>query len=220
MTDRAIRAVLFDWDGTLLDSYQADAYAYERMFQALGIGWTLRDLERHYSPDWYQVYRAACLPRARWDEADRLWRHYYRQRQPRLLPGARRVLRRLAASHTLGLVTSGDRRRVRRQLRRFGLSRLFDACVCHEDSRARKPHPAPLRAALRRLQLPPKVCAYVGDAPEDVEMARRAGLLVVGVLGPYPTHKRLKAARPDALLESIEHLPDAIRALTVFPATR
>ena len=205
--------MLFDWDGTLLNSYRADAYAYRRMFRALGIGWTLQDLERHYTPDWYQVFRAAGLPRARWEEANRLWRRFYRQRRPQLLPGARRVLRRLAGFYVLGLVTSGDRRRVQRQLRGFALGRLFEACVFHEDSPARKPHPGPLRVALQRLRLAPATCAYVGDAPEDVEMARRAGLRVIGVLGPYPTHQRLKAACPDALLDSIEELPGVISAL-------
>ncbi len=202
--------MLFDWDGTLLDSYSADAYAYQKMFRALGIGWSLNDLERHYTPDWYQVYRAARLPRRRWDEANQLWRHYYRERGLRLLPGVRRVLRRLARSYLLGLVTSGDRRRVQEQLRAFGLTRIFAACAFHEDSRRRKPHPAPLRVALRRLRLAPTACAYVGDAPEDVEMARRAGLRVIGVLGPYPNRRRLRAARPDALLDAIAALPDLL----------
>jgi HAD superfamily hydrolase (TIGR01509 family) len=208
VTDRPpIRAVLFDWDGTLLDSFRADAYAYRKAFHALGINWGLSDLARHYHPDWYRVYRAARLPRPRWEEANRLWRRYYRECRPRLLPGARRVLRRLGRSYSLGLVTSGNRRRVRRQLRAFGLARVFAVCVFHEDSRQRKPHPGPLRVALRRLRLPPAACVYVGDAPEDVEMARCAGLRVIGVFGPYPTHHRLKAARPDALLERIADLP-------------
>lgn len=202
-----IRAVLFDWDGTLLDSYHADAHAYMKMFRALGIGWGMKELDRHYSPDWYRVYRAAGLSPDRWEEADRLWRRYYRQRKPALLPGARAVLRRLAGSFELGLVTSGDRARVRRQLRCFGLTTLFSAQVCNEDVGRRKPHPAPLRLALRRLRVAPEVSVYVGDAPEDIEMARRAGVRAVGVLGPFPTHRRLRAAQADALLESIADLP-------------
>jgi beta-phosphoglucomutase-like phosphatase (HAD superfamily) len=59
------RVVLLDWDGTLLNSYTADSRAYLAMFRALEIKWGLAELKRHYSPDWYQVYRAAKLPRAR-----------------------------------------------------------------------------------------------------------------------------------------------------------
>src|SRR5262245_51109959 len=120
-----IRGVLFDWDGTLLNSYQADSAAYLAMFRTMGISWGLEELARHYSPNWYDVYRAAGLPRDRWAEADRLWRRQYAHHRPQLLSGARRVLRHLASRHQLGLVTSGDRQRVIRQLRAFGLTRLF-----------------------------------------------------------------------------------------------
>src|SRR6202035_723409 len=110
-----IRGVLFDWDGTLLNSYRADSAAYLAMFRQMGIPWTLDDLAQHYSPNWYRVYRAAKLPRARWDDADRAWRKQYATHRPRLMPGARRVLKHLRARHQLGVVTSGDRDRVVRQ---------------------------------------------------------------------------------------------------------
>lgn len=203
----SIHAVLFDWDGTLLDSYHADARAYLEMFRALGVNWGLADLERHYSPDWYRVYRAARIPRKRWKEADRLWRRAYRWLRPKLLLGARGVLRQLRRQFVLGIVSSGDRERVTGQLRSFRLARVFAACVCSEDAARRKPHPAPLREALRQLRLRPRECVYVGDAPEDIEMARRAGVRPVGVFGPFPTHDRLRASRPDALLDSLTDLP-------------
>jgi len=53
----AIRGVLFDWDGTLLNSYAADSAAYLAMFRALEIPWGLAELEANYSPNWYRVYR-------------------------------------------------------------------------------------------------------------------------------------------------------------------
>ena len=56
-------------------------------------------------------------------------------------------------------------------------------------------------------------CVYVGDSPQDVEMAQRAGVRAIGVLGPFPTEKRLRAARPEFVLDSIEELPDALKKL-------
>ena len=103
---RPLQAVLFDWDGTLLDSYQSDARAYVAMFAAMGIPWDLGDLTRHYSPDWYAVYRAALLPEDRWAEADRLWRRFYRDERPRLQPGARRVVERLARARPVARARS------------------------------------------------------------------------------------------------------------------
>lgn len=206
------RAVLLDWDGTLLNSYAADARAYLAMFRALGVSWTVAEIDRHYSPNWYRVYRAAGISRTHWQRADRLWSVAYSKESPKLLPGARSVLRRLEKDFLLGLVTSGNRSRVRRQLRTFGFTDYFSACVCSEDSVKKKPHPAPLRLALAKLGAKPHECVYVGDTAEDIEMAQRAGVRAIGVLGPFPTAERVRAARPDALLKSIRDLPDYLRA--------
>lgn len=208
-----IHGVLFDWDGTLLNSYEADTAAYLAMFRKMGIPWGIEELERHYSPNWYHVYRAAKLPKSKWDDADRAWREQYANHKPKLLAGARRVLKSLRTRHELGLVTSGDRDRVLRQLHEFRLMELFAARVCSGDTLRKKPHPEPLRLALRHMALEARDCLYVGDAPEDLEMARRAGVRAIAVLGPFPTEKRLRAARPEFLLESIEELPDALEQL-------
>jgi len=208
-----LQAVLFDWDGTLVDSYAADSAAYLAMFREMGVAWGLAELGAHYSPNWYDVYRAAKLPKARWPAADRAWRMHYAKHSPSLIAGAREVLQAVRREHQLGLVTSGDRERVLRQLREFRLTRIFRARVCGGDTRHKKPHPAPLRKALRHLQLPPSVCIYVGDSAEDLQMARSAGVRAIAVLGPFPTEKRLRAAQPDYLLESIRELPPLLKKL-------
>jgi phosphoglycolate phosphatase len=204
---KRLAGVLFDWDGTLIDSYHADAQAYLAMFRDLGLGWGIRELEKHYSPDWYTVYRAAGIPQGRWDEADNLWRVHYAKHPSKLITGARRVLARLARRHALGLVTSGDRVRVMRQLREFALTRVFRARVCGGDTPEKKPHPAPLRKALRKMKMEAEECVYVGDTPEDLEMARAVGVRAIAVLGPFPTARRLRAAKPEFLLKSLEDLP-------------
>ncbi len=209
----SIQGVLFDWDGTLINSYHADTSAYLAMFKEMDISWGIEELEKNYSPNWYEVYRAAGLPRKRWEDADRAWRAHYAKHRPKLIAGARRVLARLGDAHPLGLVTSGDRDRVTRQLRKFRLTRLFAARVCSGDTLRKKPHPEPLRLALRQMQLDPSACVYVGDAPQDVEMAKRAGVRAIGVLGPFPTERRLRAARPEFLIGSIEELPDVLKRL-------
>jgi phosphoglycolate phosphatase len=183
------------------------------MFRALRIEWGAAEIERHYSPDWYRVYRAARIPRSSWARADRLWRTAYRSQRPRLLPGARKVLRDLDRRFDLALVTSGSGTRVRKQLREFAFRDYFRACICSEDSPRKKPHPAPLLRALNEMKAQPAECVYVGDAPEDVEMARRAGVRVIGVLGPFPTAVRLRAARPDLLMQSIQELPQHLKAM-------
>ena len=207
----SIEHVLFDWDGTLLNSFEADANAYMFMFEALGMSWSIAELKRHYSPNWHRVYRAASLPRAKWDEADRLWRHYYDKQQPKMQPGALRVLRALDRQFKLALVSSGSGARVRRQLRLHNVSAMFLTKICSEDAPRRKPHPAPLRIALGNLRAHPKTSVYIGDAPEDIEMAHRAGVRAIGVLGGSPVPERLRSASADALIESIRELPALLK---------
>jgi HAD superfamily hydrolase (TIGR01509 family) len=208
----SIEYVLFDWDGTLLNSFEADANAYMHMFGALGMSWSIAELKRHYSPNWHRVYRAARLPRAKWVEADRLWRLFYRKQQPKLQPGALRVLRTLDRRFKLALVSSGSRSRVRKQLREHNVSAMFLAKICSEDAPRRKPHPAPLRMALEKLRALPQTSVYIGDAPEDIEMAHRAGVRAIGVLGGSPVPQRLRAASPDAMIETIRDLPALLKS--------
>jgi HAD superfamily hydrolase (TIGR01509 family) len=208
----SIEYVLFDWDGTLLNSFEADANAYMQMFAALGMTWSRAELLRHYSPNWHRVYRAARLPRAQWEEADRLWKHFYRKQKPKLQPGALGVLRTLDRRFKLALVSSGSRARVRRQLREHRVSTMFLTKVCSEDAPRRKPHPAPMRMALEKLCALPHASVYVGDAPEDVEMAHRAGVRAIGVLGGSPVPERLRAASPDAMIETIRELPALLKS--------
>jgi HAD superfamily hydrolase (TIGR01509 family) len=205
-------AILFDWDGTLLNSYAADVHAYLSMFRALDIKWTEREVAVHYSPNWLRVYGAAHLARSKWREADRLWAQAYKLEKPPLLAGARRVLHKLSSKFELGIVSSGNRARVRRQLREFALADYFSACVCSEDASKKKPNPEPLRLALKRMRLRPEHCVYVGDTAEDIEMSRRAGVRAIGVLGPFPTAARIRAAKPEILLDSIRDLPRHLRA--------
>jgi HAD superfamily hydrolase (TIGR01509 family) len=207
---KPLAAVLFDWDGTLIDSYHADSQAYLGMFREFGLGWGLKELELHYSPDWYTVYRAAGIPKEDWTKADDLWRVHYAKHPSKLVPGARRVLKRLARQHTLGLVTSGDRVRVSRQLREFALTRTFRTRVCGGDTPEKKPHPAPLRMALQQIKLEANECIYVGDTPEDLQMARAVGMRAIAVLGPFPTEKRLRAAKPEFLLKNLQELPSLL----------
>lgn len=205
------RVVLFDWDGTLLDSYAADVRAYLAMFRALEVDWGIEDLERCYCPDWYQVYRAARIPRSQWERANRLWRRAYGAEGPLLLPGARAVIRELGRRFALGIVTSGSCGRVRQQLRELQLRPHFAACVYSEDVSRRKPHPSALQLALKRLRAQPHDTVYVGDTAEDIEMARRAGVPAIGVLGPFPTADSIRAAKPDLLLNSVRDLPKHLR---------
>jgi len=113
------------------------------------------------------------------------------------------------------LVTSGDRDRVEGQLREFALLRTFRARVCGGETERNKPDPGPLQAVLEKMKIEAEECVYVGDTPEDLAMSRGAGVRAIAVLGPFPTEKRLREAKPTFLLEKIEELPGLLKTLYV-----
>jgi HAD superfamily hydrolase (TIGR01549 family) len=203
------RAVLFDWDGTLVDSAERTFGCYVRVFSSYGIGYDHAAFERTYSPDWYRTYEEVGLPREHWPDADARWISCYETEPSRLLPGAREVLERLAeAGLAQGLVSRGHGARVRRELQGLGLEGFFGAVVCGGETERRKPDPEPLLLALERLAVPPSETGYVGDSPEDVAMAKTAGVFAVGVPGGFPNREALAASRPDLLAKSLaEALP-------------
>lgn len=205
MTRRPWRAVLFDWDGTLADTAAVSLRTYVALFGSFGIPFGPSDFARTYSPNWYLTFEAVGLPRERWDEADARWLELYARETAGLLPGASQGLRRLR-DHGVrqGLVTSGTRSRIESDLARLGLLDFFGVVVCGGDTSNRKPHPEPLQLALERLRVAPGEAAYVGDSPEDVQMARAAGVYCVGIPGGFPNRDALEASRPDRMAGSLE----------------
>ena len=91
-----------------------------------------------------------------------------------------------------------------------GADGVVTTAVCGGETARRKPHPEPLLTALGKLAVPPAECAYVGDSPEDVAMARAAGALAVGIPGGFPNREALRAASPDLLLPSLDEAVEAL----------
>jgi HAD superfamily hydrolase (TIGR01549 family) len=212
----ALRAVLFDWDGTLANTAEASFRCYQKLFSTYGIAFDRAAFQRTYSPNWHLTYTALGLPAERWAEADSRWLEHYGEEEVALIEGARDALGRVEeAGLRLGLVTSGDCARVGRELAALDVARLFAAVVCAEDIVNRKPHPEALLLALDRLRLDPAQAAYVGDSPEDVEMARAAGVWAVGVPGGFPNRDALAASAPDVIAPTILSAVEGLLARTV-----
>lgn len=210
MKSRAnISTLLFDWDGTIVDSAQLGLNAYQKAFAELEVTFSLEIYEASYSPNWYLTYEALGLPKDKWARADHLWRFHYDHETPAIIEGAAETLVSMRArGHRLGVVTSGNVERVRREANQSGLIDLFEIFVCHEDITHRKPDPEGLQIALARLKSRPEECAYVGDAPEDIQMGKAAGILTVGVRSNYPSNARILSLTPDIYVESLTELSD------------
>lgn len=207
MTHQSITTLLFDWDGTLIDSAQLGLVAFERSFADLGVTFDHETYRKVYSPNWYSVYTALGLPEEKWQQADDLWISHYGEQLAQPIPGAVDTIEELKRrGYRLGVVSSGTECRVVREIGELGLESFFETIICNEQMVEKKPHPEGLETALRLLGASVETTGYVGDSPEDIEMGRRAGLLTVGVRSDYPTSWKLKSHNPDIFLESLSEL--------------
>jgi HAD superfamily hydrolase (TIGR01662 family) len=201
--------LLFDWDGTLVDSAQLGLTAYEKSFAELGIPFDHETYRAVYSPNWLSVYEGLGLPKEQWQRADELWTKHYGEQSVELIKGAGETVTELRQKrYRLGVVSSGNDCRVNREIKELGLAGFFEVVICHEQIRNRKPHPEGLEIAMRLMNCSQEESCYIGDTPEDIEMGKRAGLLTVGVRSAYPTNWKLESSSPDIYIQSLTELSE------------
>ena len=209
MLNDDITTLVFDWDGTLVDSAHLGLLAFQRSFAELGFPFPLDIYQTAYSPNWYSTYQALGLPEDLWQRADSLWLQHYGEQTAQLIEGVGETLTLLHSNgYQLGVVTSGSEQRVSRELNTSVLKGLVDVVICNEHIVKKKPDPEGLELALLRLGATPDKSAYVGDAPEDIEMGKRGRVLTIGVRSEYPSSTRVPEAGPDIYLERITDLRD------------
>ncbi len=204
---KSVDTILFDWDGTLVDTAPYAFDAFRKALQDLGIPIQMEQYESIYTPNWYGMYQALGVPESLWEKADDRWMHHYAGVSAPMVPEGLFTLQELKRrGYCLGLVTSGSHVRVKREIAGFGLSDVFSTVVCNEDVVHKKPHPEGLHTAMQHLAKMPEVCCYVGDSPDDIEMGKRAQVSTIGVPSGYPGSKRIPGAMPDYCFDSVVQL--------------
>lgn len=127
------------------------------------------------------------------------------------IEGTKELLEALAPRYALGVVTTRARPEAHAILRHGAIDALFGTVVTRQDVWFMKPHPAPVLKAARDLGVRPGECVMVGDAATDVRSARRAGAFAVGVLTGIARRDELVCAGAHLVLERasllLEHLP-------------
>ena len=108
-----IRAVIFDWDGTIVDSAEPTYRCYARLFAELGVAFDRQTYARTYSPNWYETFRALGVPQERWPHADARWLAHFAEETVELIDGVHDTLRELLSRGIdAAIVTSGSRERI------------------------------------------------------------------------------------------------------------
>ena len=214
------RAVIFDVDGVLVDSYRAHYEAWKRVGRRAGrpIGEnTFASLFGRRNREILRLLWGDVLTEAQADELARWKEVQYREvlrTDFRPMDGAAELLDALkAAGFLLAVGSSGPLQNVRITLEGLGRAGLFDATVTGAEVRAGKPDPEVFLKASAKLGLEPHACAVVEDSIAGVEAARAAGMTAIALVGTAP-REALEAAGADLVVESLRELtPDHISRL-------
>ncbi|HVN34377.1 MAG TPA: HAD-IIIA family hydrolase [Casimicrobiaceae bacterium] len=211
LAPRRFPFIVFDWDGTLIDSTSIIADSLQQACRDLGepvpsdvdaryvIGLGLSDALRHVAPG---------LPHDRHGELAARYRHHFlsRDAQTKLYPGARELLGELAsAGFLLGVATGKSRAGLDRALAQQRLASLFVVTRCADEGFP-KPHPDMLEQLMGRVGVAPQSTLMIGDTTHDIELARNAGASALAVA--YGAHHAdgLGALAPLATVHSIAEL--------------
>jgi len=215
MLDRdTVEAVLFDLDGTLMDT---DDQAVERL---------VRWLQRLHWPHPNRAARRLIMasetpgnalmtlvdvlgldaPLMTFADRLRRWRGLHAPANFHIVADAEDMLAALNDRYRLAVVTTRGMAEAEAFLNQYDLRDVFDVLVTRESTWRLKPHPAPIRHAARLLGVPTDRCVMVGDTTVDVKAARRAGAWAVAVLCGFGEREELERAGAHVILEHTAHL--------------
>ncbi|MCK0746620.1 phosphoglycolate phosphatase [Chromohalobacter nigrandesensis] len=212
---KGIRLVVFDLDGTLIDSVPDLAAALDGALGEL----RLPEAGEAAVRDWVGNGSRKLVERALYavdaqdrdlDEVHEAFLRHYRQAPCRLTqvyPGVREALEALATRGVaIGLITNKPTAFIVPILECLELSRYFALTLGGDALSTRKPDPAPLLHLADRLEVAPSACLMVGDSRHDVEAGRRAGFRTLAVPYGYNHGKPVAASEPDVMVESLGEL--------------
>lgn len=216
-----LRLVVFDVDGTLIDSQRHIHASMTRAYEAAGlpapllsdvlriVGLSLPEALARLLPDATETLRASVVEGYKASFAQER-----AQSLAPLYPGALEAIATLGAraDTRLGVATGKSRRGLTHVLAAYGLDDVFVTTQVADDHPS-KPHPAMLFAALRETGVAAGDAVMVGDTVYDIEMGRAAGLRTIGVTWGYHAAGALRDAGADRLIGAFEELPAAIDEL-------
>ena len=205
--------VIFDLDGTLLDSVEHIVESLRHAVRdVLGVEMTREELTANVGRPLREQMRAFSEAKA--EELVQAFRAFNRRehdRMVKLFPGTLDLLGALQrAGVEMGVVTSKSRHTAEMAFRLTGMREYFSAVVCMEDTERNKPHPEPLEHCLEIMGIGAADAVYVGDSPYDMQAARSAGLGSLAVTWGIFPKEVLAAERPDVLVETMEDLLGAL----------
>jgi HAD superfamily hydrolase (TIGR01509 family) len=197
---RTVRAALFDWDGTLVDSRAVLLAAWrESTAQVLGRSYPQTPAEENlvFTLPGSRIWPTLARERDQLDALVVAFQSAYEASagEVRTFPGVKRMLEALrAAGLSIAVVTSKARRRYGPDASHAGIATLIDVAICAEDTDGAKPDPTPVLRALERFGVRASLAVMIGDTPVDVAAGIAAGTRTIGVAWGHAGEAELRAA--------------------------
>jgi pyrophosphatase PpaX len=208
----SIEALVFDFDGTLIDASVPVCRSFNAALQQFGVAPLVEEDVRRLIGTPLRGMFANVLPGATEQELDELIAAYrvfflpLGRSDSRPMPGLHPMLAHFHPRLKLGIATSRAADGARLILEHMGLLDRFAAVVGIYEVTHAKPHPEPVLQALAQLNVSPPHAVMVGDVPYDMEAARRAGVHAVGLVSELYPPAALRAAGADAIIQSLDEL--------------
>lgn len=212
----AVRALLFDLDGTLIDSTADLAASGNWLRLEHGLAAHSVDKVASFVGDGVESLVRRLLERPEGDvgaEVEAFKRHYHDHclDATRLYPGVAPTLQALRArGYAMAVVTNKPERISRRILEGLEVAGFFGGVVGGNSATRKKPHPEPLLKACVQLGCAPGAAVMVGDSRVDIEAGRNAAMPSIGILGGIGDQDLLRASGPDLLLPRFQDLLEAL----------
>jgi len=204
-----IKAVFFDLDGTLLDTFDLIYESFKHVYK----NFLNKDITREEIYPYFGkplIYSFENLDPETIDQVIAAYREFNLQHHDQMVkpfPGAKETLEKLKLrGKILAVITSKVKSTALRGLKLFNLDQYFDLVVALEDTEKHKPDPAPVLYALKFFQLKPEQCLMVGDSPHDMVSAQRAGVKTAAVKWSVLPWEDLVKTKPNYIINSLEDL--------------
>lgn len=202
-----IKAVLFDIDGVLLDSFSANTKFFQDLLVDSGYRKPSRqDNAKIFHTDMLNTIRILTKEKSE-EKIMEIWKKGHKFKYPKDLlkipSGSQDVIRKLRSDYKLGIVTNRIKRGVDVFFEVSKMKKYFDTVVMYENTKKHKPEPEPLLLAAKRLKIKPEMIVYVGDMKSDMLAAKAAGMKFI-----LYSKENIKGA--DVCVKSFGNIPSSI----------
>ena len=212
----ATEAVIFDFDGVILDSFVVLPVVYKILTKELNLNIPDHVLESgdFFKVDWKDNLKQLGLTsQQEIQKSVEIYHREYAKLEHHIMPfkGIKAALEALSKQYKLAIVSSSYVETIESMLIKFELRGYFD-CIIGADHGMLKPDPTPFFMCLDFLKVKPEVAVYIGDMDEDVLAARNAKLKkAIAVTYGFHSETRLAKARPDLIISKPEEILEAVK---------